>query len=75
MSAMKEIVCPCGKLLLQTSSTHVSGEKFCHACRKRVHFEVKGEEILVRREELPERPRPLLRDLKCLSPLDNSSLG
>lgn len=76
MESLKEVRCPCGMLLLRTSSAVVSGEKLCSKCRKRIHFDVRGNEVLVQEAEAEKKAKEdkpvLLKDLKCLTPLDNS---
>lgn len=40
MGDKKPIVCPCGKLLGQTTNCSGGGTKVCPNCKKRVHYDV-----------------------------------
>jgi len=57
----KEIVCPCGTLLVRTSSVNAKGLKTCPGCERMIHFDVADGGVRVRiedREALSLRPVP-----------------
>ncbi len=47
----KEVVCPCGTLLVRTPSASARGLKTCPGCERMIHFDIAGGVVRVRVED------------------------
>jgi len=47
----KEVICPCGTLLVRTSSASVRGLKTCPSCERMIHFAIEEDGVRVRVED------------------------
>jgi len=47
----KEVVCPCGTLLVRTPSASARGLKTCPGCERMIHFNIEEGAVRVRVED------------------------
>ena len=45
MTAKKDIVCPCGRLIRQTTSNAGAGTVVCPSCKKRIRYDITSNKV------------------------------